>query len=344
MNKILKALKHIFIPHQHNDYKPHFFREASVVSIAIVAVLLLSISIGTNLYIKNTNMIATVLPAVLVDLTNDARVSNNEKTLVRSSVLDNVARLKANDMARLGYFAHTSPSGVTPWYWFNEGGYSFVYAGENLAIDFTESVDVENAWLASPTHKANILNSNFSEIGVATVDATYQGRPTTYVVQMFGTPAFARNNDILNTESKKIIEINPKQITTPTTLPKVVAITPAVKGAEVSIDQKLETITETKEFVAVKNITSEEVVQTTKASETPHYSSWNERLMFMLPTYTDRIYRIFIWIVLIALISMTIIEIRYQHPKNIMYGVLLLVIIACLIYINKAMFTTSFFS
>ena len=344
MNKILKALKHIFIPHQHNDYKPHFFREASVVSIAIVAIVLLSISAGTNLYIKNTNMVATVLPAVLVDLTNDARVSNNEKTLARSSVLDNVARLKANDMARLGYFAHTSPSGVTPWYWFNEAGYSFVYAGENLAIDFTESVDVENAWLASPTHKANILNSNFSEIGVATVDATYQGRPTTYVVQMFGTPAFARNNDILNTESKKIIEIDSKQITTPTTLPKVVAITPAVKGAEVSIDQKLATITETKEFVAVKNITSEEVVQTTKASETPHYSSWNERLMFMLPTYTDRIYRIFIWIVLIALIGMTIIEIRYQYPKNIMYGVLLLVIIACLIYINKAMFTTSFFS
>ena len=89
---VIKALKKLFIPHKHNDYKPHFFREASIVTLSIVAVFLLTISIGTRLYIKNSDMIATVLPAVLVDLTNDARLSNNQKILARNTTLDNAAQ------------------------------------------------------------------------------------------------------------------------------------------------------------------------------------------------------------------------------------------------------------
>ena len=61
--------------------------------------------------------------------------------------------MKAQDMATLGYFAHVSPDGKTPWYWIEKVGYDYQYAGENLAINFSDSKDVTNAWMASPLHK-----------------------------------------------------------------------------------------------------------------------------------------------------------------------------------------------
>jgi hypothetical protein len=337
MNKFVKALKHTFIPHKHNDYKPHILREVSIASMALIAVFLLFISASTIFYIKNTNMTATVLPAVLVDLTNNARVSSNTQTLTRNTVLDNAARMKAEDMVAQGYFAHTSPKGVTPWHWFDKAGYYFSYAGENLAINFTESADVENAWLASPTHKANILNNNFTEIGIATMDGIYQGRPTTYVVQMFGKPAFKPVE-----APKKTTPVKKEKTTLvkKTTTPATIALAPSVKGESVEVVNNLETITDTNEFASVKNNDVSDNV--TKVKETPvKYSSWTNRFMFMTPSYVDMIYKILMWIVLISLVVMMVVEIRLQHPKNIMYGILLLLIIFSLIYINKNMFITS---
>ena len=95
---------------------------------------------------------------------------------------------KANDMVANNYFAHTSPSGLTPWYWFEQVGYGFTYAGENLAVNFSDSQDVTNAWMNSAEHRANILNANFTQIGIATATGTYNGAPATYVVEDFGTP------------------------------------------------------------------------------------------------------------------------------------------------------------
>ena len=68
-------------------------------------------------------------------------------------------------------------------------GYPFKYAGENLAINFQDSKEVSDAWLASPEHKANILNPKFTEIGIATAQGMYSGKNATFVVQLFGTPA-----------------------------------------------------------------------------------------------------------------------------------------------------------
>jgi len=338
---VIKAFKQFFIPHKHNDYKPHFFREVSVLSIVIIAVVLLSISASTTLYIKNTNMTATVLPAVLVDLTNNARASNDKQTLTRNPVLDNAAKLKAENMASLGYFAHTSPTGVTPWYWFDKAGYAFTYAGENLAINFTESADVENAWLNSPTHKANILSSNFTEIGIATMDGIYQGSPTTYVVQMFGTPVSTNKSEPIPVSEVKpkvaIVAPKPKPIPSESVTPSV------VKGDSVITENNLEVITDTEEFIAVKNNTTEENVQAASAHRAPQYSSWYQKFIFMAPSYTNHIYQIFIWIVVISLLLMTIFEISRKHKKNILYGLLLIVIMVCFIYINRAMFVTSLF-
>jgi len=92
-------------------------------------------------------------------------------------------------MASNEYFSHFSPDGVSPWHWFDEAGYVYAHAGENLAIHFTDSSEVVDAWMDSPTHRENIVNGIYTEIGVGTAKGKFDGYDTVYVVQLFGTPA-----------------------------------------------------------------------------------------------------------------------------------------------------------
>ena len=107
--------------------------------------------------------------------------------LMHNSVLDQSAMMKAQDMLANNYFAHNRPSdGTTPWEWFKAAGYNYTFAGENLAMNFSEAEEAMSAWLASPSHKANIMNANYDEIGIAVVVGKIDGRQTTLVVQHFG--------------------------------------------------------------------------------------------------------------------------------------------------------------
>jgi hypothetical protein len=186
---MLRWLKKLFIPHKHNNYKPHIFRETSAFVIFVIIIVLFFVSIGGRSIVRDSNMLALVLPNVLVDYTNENRATENFKNLTINPVLEKAAQLKANDMAEKGYFAHQSPDGNSPWYFFKQAGYDFSYAGENLAVNFSDSVEVSEAWMASPGHRANIMNNDFTEIGIATAEGMYQGKKTVFVVQMFGRPA-----------------------------------------------------------------------------------------------------------------------------------------------------------
>jgi uncharacterized protein YkwD len=161
---------------------------ASVMSILVIITFLLT-NIQAVLWQSSQWLVGTVLPAVVVDLTNKERGEIAEKPLVRSATLDAAAKLKAEDMAKNEYFAHYSPTNVSPWHWFDEAGYVYAYAGENLAIHFTDSTEVVDAWMNSPAHRANIVNGLYTEIGVGTAKGKYEGYDTVYVVQLFGTPA-----------------------------------------------------------------------------------------------------------------------------------------------------------
>lgn len=135
--------------------------------------------------------VSSVIPTALVNMTNDERGREALGDLTRNALLDAAAEKKAKDMATFGYFEHDSPTGITPWYWFGEVGYDYAYAGENLAVHFTDSEDVVRAWMKSPGHRANIMNGKYTEIGIGTAKGTYKGAPTVFVVQLFGTPASA---------------------------------------------------------------------------------------------------------------------------------------------------------
>ena len=84
------------------------------------------------------------------------------------------------------YWAHVAPDGTQPWKFFTSFGYKYRYAGENLARDFSNASSAMDAWMNSPTHKENILNPKYKEIGIGVVEGDLAGTDTTIIVQFFG--------------------------------------------------------------------------------------------------------------------------------------------------------------
>ena len=155
------------------------------IALALVVLVLISIpSFGTNVL----DSLSAIYAAVLVNLTNQNRVAQNVTELEVNSLLEKAAQMKADDMAAKGYFAHNTPDGKTPWYWIEQAGYEYEYAGENLAVNFENSEDVQTAWMNSRGHFLNIMNPKYTEIGIATSTGIYKGQTAIFVVQMFGTP------------------------------------------------------------------------------------------------------------------------------------------------------------
>jgi hypothetical protein len=154
--------KKYFIPHEHNGYRPHFLRTGSVVLVLALILVIEACFLLQSLYVRKTDLFASILQNVLVSETNGSRQSTNLISLKESALLDAAAKMKAEDMASKGYFAHVSPDGIDPWYWISKAGYKYSYAGENLAVNFSDSEDVIKAWLNSPTHRANILDAHFT--------------------------------------------------------------------------------------------------------------------------------------------------------------------------------------
>ena len=118
----------------------------------------------------------------ILDLVNRDRSSHGLATLTLNPTLNLAASEKASDMLTENYFAHTSPSGISPWHWFKTAGYNYSFAGENLAEGYADASVLEKSWMASPSHRANILSPNYSEVGLAVVD--YNN--SSLVVQLFG--------------------------------------------------------------------------------------------------------------------------------------------------------------
>lgn len=124
----------------------------------------------------------------IVELANRDRLKVGLGELSRSEVLDKAAKMKGEDMLKNDYFSHDSPKGVEPWHWFGVVGYDYKYAGENLAMDFSAADAVNRAWMKSPTHRDNIISSNYSEIGVAVLEGDIDGKQTRIAIQLFATP------------------------------------------------------------------------------------------------------------------------------------------------------------
>jgi uncharacterized protein YkwD len=125
-----------------------------------------------------------------VKWTNTERKNNKLPSLAENSQLDKIADLRLADMFKNQYFAHVSPGSSSAETVAEDIGYDYLALGENLALgDFVSDRDLVEAWMASPGHRANILNTKYQEIGVAVQKGIFKGESEWIGVQIFGKPA-----------------------------------------------------------------------------------------------------------------------------------------------------------
>lgn len=124
--------------------------------------------------------------------TNAQRLANGDKPLKINTALDQAAAAKASDMATRNYWSHNTPDGNPPWVFVTATGYSYTKLGENLATGFDSEADAIKGWMASPPHRENLLDPNFSEVGFGFANAPNYiatNGPATIFVAFYGTPS-----------------------------------------------------------------------------------------------------------------------------------------------------------
>ncbi|MCL4400149.1 CAP domain-containing protein [Patescibacteria group bacterium] len=306
MRGFILWFKKYFIPHEGNDHQPHILRKDSIVLMGMIIFAVEALFVLRSLGIISTDQLtALILPNALVDETNAVRISDELLPLKTNALLELAAQDKANDMAKNSYFAHTSPAGLTPWYWFQKVGYNFEYAGENLAVNFLDSKDVINAWMNSPSHRANILNNHFKEIGIATAKGTYDGKPAVFAVQLFGTQSPVASAVVFKQTSQAV-------------QPEVIAESSNGNGNGSST------------FVAVKGAEAQNAVMVTIKNS----NSVADALVSPRNTVNFIFYIIGIFIILSVALNIFI-KFEIQHGYLILNGFFLIIFLGALIALNQ---------
>ncbi len=336
MEAILTAmrrhLKNTFIPHEGNEHRPHLLRASGALALTAILLIAFGFSISRGLFFnQGARFTAAVLPAVLVSLANDDRAEEGLGQLTTNAVLEDAARMKAEHMAEHEYFAHVSPDGLDPWYWFYRAGYEFVDAGENLAVNFTDSDDVNQAWLDSPGHRANIMNGKFTEIGIAAVKGEYKGKKTIYVVQLFGTPMAQAPAAVAFVPPPVVATVSPEPVITPTPIPAPVEeIQPEPEPEPVTVLIKEETSARVEGDVVAAEPTPE---VTNPNIEGATVSFWDSAAARPRAT-VSWVYLIVSLLVSFVLLCMVFMQVHHTHRRSILYGVALLALICILSYLN----------
>lgn len=189
MRRIRRYLHHHFLPHPESGEKAIALRHEALFLYAVFLFLFqFGLSIISSRFPGVLGFASNISIEEIIHRTNQERLSFGLKELRVDGRLSQAAAEKATYMFAKDYWAHNAPDGTTPWFFVQRSNYRYIYAGENLAKDFQNSDDVVVAWMASKAgHRENILNNNYSDIGVSVVNGVLGGFETTLVVQMFGS-------------------------------------------------------------------------------------------------------------------------------------------------------------
>lgn len=217
------------IPHKDTHKKAHLLSWEGLV-IYILLFILLQVGFSVISYSKPgiLGIAGNIDQKRLIELTNMERQKAGLPPLSENSALDQAAAAKAQNMLAENYWAHFAPSGKTPWDFMLGSGYKFSFAGENLAKNFYNSDDVVTAWMASQTHRDNLLNSKYKDIGIAVMDGVLNGQKTTLVVQMFGTTEVLAAKPSVEVQGKQI-EVPKQEFSKPVLVAQAPAVQPTVK-------------------------------------------------------------------------------------------------------------------
>lgn len=224
----MTTIKHWLLPSKKNKYHPHALRPVGL-SIALVALLIIPIIYNaiSAQKLQILGYATSISSSSLNTTTNNYRSDRGLKPLTINSLLNSAALAKANDMMADDYWAHVAPDGTTPWSFIVAAGYDYTMAGENLAKGFYDSVDVVNAWMASQTHKDNLLNPDYQEVGYAVVNGSLSGDDVTLVVAMYGTRYVAPT--VAEADQPKAVAVteDKPQSSKPAAKPDAQQVTPA---------------------------------------------------------------------------------------------------------------------
>ncbi|MCA9325324.1 CAP domain-containing protein [Candidatus Saccharibacteria bacterium] len=176
---------------QDKHYVKHYWPYLPMLAIVSLGILANTVWTQRNAVLGASSQTSALS---LLDQTNQIREANNVNDLTLSTTLSRAATAKANDMVAHDYWSHNTPEGVSPWRFITDAGYHYQSAGENLAYGFSDSQQTILAWLHSPEHRDNLLNTTYSQVGFGIVHASdYLGKgPTTLVVAMYAKPGVSQ--------------------------------------------------------------------------------------------------------------------------------------------------------
>ena len=188
MSQLALRISHYFLPGYSNDHRAKILHPSTLF---IISFLLISyqfvIQAFSFLPVRVLGYAANISVSDVISMTNQKRTEQGLNSLNYSADLERAAKAKGEDMLTKDYWAHVAPDGTQPWKFFTDVGYKYRYAGENLARDFTNASSTVDAWMASPSHRENLLSSKYTDIGVAVVEGDLNGVDTTIIIQLFGT-------------------------------------------------------------------------------------------------------------------------------------------------------------
>ncbi|MFC1621929.1 CAP domain-containing protein [Patescibacteria group bacterium] len=219
-NREVEAIKkyrfiYHFLPHPEQRKRARLLSLNALLGYVLLLVVLLGFFRLVPRYLPGIlGYASNISTSDLLRYTNKEREEAGLGTLEFNPTLSKAAAQKAKHMFENNYWAHVSPDGTEPWDFILSSGYDYIYAGENLAKNFSNSKSVVEAWVQSPTHRENLMNPNYEEIGFAVVNGVLDGYETTLVVQMFGkgrSPAYLAEVPVVE---EAFPEVNSVQIET----------------------------------------------------------------------------------------------------------------------------------
>lgn len=179
------SFRSLLIPTNENKFCPYLLKDWVLILYLILSVSVF-IALSPFCEVKINKFLAEITQGLIIEQVNPVRVSYGFLELKPNDKLARAAQLKAEDMIVRDYFSHSGPNQETPWSWLDKVGYHYAAAGENLAIDINDPAILKNAWLASPSHAKNILNSYFTDIGIGIAKGEIENRESTVVVMFLG--------------------------------------------------------------------------------------------------------------------------------------------------------------
>ncbi|MDP3994969.1 MAG: CAP domain-containing protein [bacterium] len=222
--KLAHKLAHLIVPGESNNQKAKLLHHSGVSVLALFLILFqLVLTYIPRVGPSILGYAANISPGEVIRLTNEKRAQAGLLPLSENPILSQAAQAKGADMLNRDYWAHIAPDGTQPWKFFIDSGYKYRYAGENLARDFSNPSSAVDAWMASPTHKENLLSSKYKEIGIAVVEGDMAGVDTTVIVQFFGskfvdtTPSVPLAGAQPGVVAEQQQSVSPALVSTPTT-------------------------------------------------------------------------------------------------------------------------------